>query len=462
MMRIAAASALLSLAAGGQAESADAVGLASLALLQPGEAGTGNAQRAAALLHRHPAQRDGAVLAPADARALVARVVGGLEVDSSAISAHAPAMPVPDVFRRPRVVVSVVVEGTATGVTDSQLQGRVLGAFGLSSSAEAAEKVPFSRGVELVAAASAHRAALDAKSPASLSVSASASAPHLDASCAGRDAVFGAAGAAGQDHRCSSFAPGLAPMRDVRGTDDDVLSRLGALVRRSNAVAAKGGKAAGLSLLDGDVTVRVSEETGRAFLEELDTLAALLPRYLASDVCGKPAESAFATPVSVASTLSTLDALSRAEGWSAATTSGVSASAIGAVMEGWRRACGGSDDVLGLVFSGVEAASPSKPVVGGGGGGGKQQQQEEGGEEAVTASSRRLLAETETSAAQAGKGTVYSMHEIATYQIKLGSGLALAFALLMSVCLFCGSTMQYTDDSLLFGGLAFKQDNKDL
>ena len=108
--------------------------------------------------------------------------------------------------------------------------------------------------------------------------------------------------------------------------------------------------------------------------------------------------------------------------------------------------------MLGLVFSGVEAASPSKPVVVGGGGGGKQQQKEEGGEEAVTASSRRLLAETETSAAQAGNGTVYSMHEIATYQIKLGSGLALAFALLMSVCLFCGSTMQYTDDSLLFGG----------
>ena len=364
-----------------------------------------------------------------------------------------------DVFRRPKVALTVVVEGGAA-VEDARVVGasQLLGAFALP--AATGEKVALSTSLELVAAAAAHRAALDAQSPASLSVSASASVGHASTACAGHAAVFGTAGAAGAAHRCTSFRPDAAPIAGVRGEDADVLARLRAVVAGSSSSrVVEGG---GLRLLGGAVEVSMSEE-GRAFLEELDMLSALVPQFLAPGVCGGGDDKAgaFVTPVSVVSTVSTLEPLSRAQGWDAATTSGVAAEAAKAVVDGWRKACGGggsgaasaaADKVLAMVVSGVSAlAEESEQAVA---------SHAVAAAAAAASNARRLLSEVDAPTARAN-ATVYTMHEIATYQIKLGSGLMLAFALLMSVCLFCGSTMRYTDDTLLFGKLAFKQDNKD-
>jgi hypothetical protein len=375
-------------------------------------------------------------------------VVGGLDSEKF-ISTPIPSV---DVFRRPKVALTVVVEGGAATATlgDSNSVGssELLGAFSLSASA--GEKVALSRSLELVASAAAHRAALDAQSMASLSVSASASEAHADTACAGHAAVFGTAGAAGAEHRCLNFRPNVSPVQDVRGEDADLLGRLEGLVPGSSLVME--GEGGGLKFLGGSVEVDMSEE-GRAFLEELDMLAALVPQFLATEVCGDTdTAGTFVTPVSVVSTVSTLESLSRARGWDTATTSGVSAAAAEAVVRGWRKACGqghsGTDDeVLAMVVSGVQTVA--------------EESEEATTQAATAATARRLLSEVDAPTLKAN-ATTYTMHEIATYQIKLGSGLMLAFALLMSVCLFCGSTMQYTDDNLLFGRLAFKQDDKQM
>ena len=79
----------------------------------------------------------------------------------------------------------------------------------------------------------------------------------------------------------------------------------------------------------------------------------------------------------------------------------------------------------------------------------------------VTSKGRRLLEEENVvvreTAIPPPKGARYfTQSEIATYQIKLGVGFIFGIALLLSVCLFCGSTMDYTTDSLLFSQISFK------
>lgn len=412
-----------------------------LALIQP------ESSSSALLLHRHPSQIDGDVLSSAEARELAARVTGGMEVEH----ASGKALPSSDVFDRPEVMLSVFVEGEHTSVDADKLGSNVLGEFSVKER-NPEKSFPLSEGLELTVSVASHRAALDAQSSTSFSISASASSRHAATACNGHAAIFGNAGASGSGHRCAGFTPRSAVIQDVRGSDEDMLSRLAAAV--SGASVMKDGlRLAGGKLEVGIMSARAE---GRAFLEELDMLSSLLPEFLAPDVCRKDSE--YATPISVASTLSTVLPLSRAEGWDAATTSAVSAAATKAVIDGWSEACAGKSEnevpgVLAMVVTGV-------PVV---------PEQAEATDENVesnvqAATARRLLAADDAPALSAGKGnaTVYTMHDIATYQIKLGSGLFLAFALLLSVCLFCGSTMQYTDDNLLFGRLAIKQDNKNM
>ena len=240
-------------------------------------------------------------------------------------------------------------------------------------------------------------------------------------------------------------------MRDVRGGDSDVLTRLGAAVEGAD-VLEEGGKKTGLRLQQGAVEIDMSSGANLAFLEELDMLSSLLPAYLALDICSPISDNEYVTPISVVSTLSTLGALSRVKGWDSATTSAVSTAAAKAVMEGWSRVCA-EGKVLSMIVSGVPAVSDAAVEAEAG---------ISASQAAATSTARRLLSDVEAPTVATANVTGYTMHEIATYQIKLGSGLMLAVALLLSVCLFCGSTMQYTDDSLLFGRLAFKQDNKDL
>lgn len=398
-------------------------------------------QSSSELIHRHSLQEDNSLLNRAATHALVARMAGGIETTAQD---KLPPLPSRDVLNQPNLVVTIVAEGEFTLLDAGKFSdvGEVVSTFQL------AETQQNSLDLEIVSVV-AGSAMTKGKKEESHYMLTAANGPRQQQP---KDA--------GSVVSLHSQSPEIVA---TRGSDEDVVRRVAIFFPKSTTLGAtilrvpiyandkEGSHEAAVET----VALDIGRSVDRAFLQELDLLAFETLSVARKEICQRTTNVVLA--------LTKLSALSTSQRWSPRTTRYMTTTSIRAVLNGWStlkcpvaEAEADSEEgsttrsMISIVIDGVvpaPAAAGSSIV--------------EQSNNNVTSKGRRLLEEENVvvreTAIPPPKGARYfTQSEIATYQIKLGVGFIFGIALLLSVCLFCGSTMDYTTDSLLFSQISFK------
>ena len=373
------------------------------------------------LVHRHSQQKDGAVLDRTATQALVARMVGGIEIQQTNIQSL-PPLPSRDILSRPSVVLTVVIEGEYASVNALDLPGDVAADYLLSD-------------VDLPAV--------------DLEVVSSAALSKGVTTKTSKSFVVSMSHTKRQETSDFNVACNTPAVIQARGTDAAVVARLASLFNGASTLSGNT-----ILLLPLDKTAKSSNnnnnnialDVGRAldqqFLHELDLLTST--SLVADRVCDSTTASS-----NIIASLTTLSPLSISQRWDSSTTSTMATMITKVMMKVWSNVCHKEEEkthqqqrMVSIVVSGVPPAHQFVTVL----------------VNDVNATNGRRLLAAPAPAAQPSEGgdKYYTQSEINAYQIRLGGGFIFGVALLLAVCLFCGSTMDYTNDPLLFGQISFK------
>ena len=365
----------------------------------------------ASLLHSHAQQIDESRIDRATAQELVARVAGGISTTTK--NNRAVPLPTRDVITRPTLVLTIVVEGEYANVDPTQLLGTTVVNYQLADTKRSAVEL------EAIIAGAAEKTG---------------------------GTVVTASTARRQNTQTTALVLETSSVDVVkaRGTQKQLIQRLSTAMAGSKIVASTT-LVVPLAASGSSVALDIGRTVDQRFLHELDLLLSQGPALSMHPVCEA------GTTTNVIASLTTLSTLSASQRWDAPTTSLFATAVVQAIMNAWSNpACVEADKILFVVVSGVVSVESWSLV--------------EGGRNATAAlaTGRRLLGEASAPApAPAARplppGTrYYNQGEINQYQIKIGASVVFAIALLLSVCLFCGSTMNYKTDNMLFGQISFK------
>ena len=397
-------------------------------------------QSSSELIHRHSLQEDNSLLNRAATHALVARMAGGIETTTED---KLPPLPSRDVLNQPNLVVTIVAEGEFTLLDAEKVSdvGEVVSTFQL------AETQQNSLDLEIVSVV-AGSAMTKGKKEESHYMLTAANGPRQQQPKDASSVVS-----------LHSQSPEIVA---TRGSDEDVVRRVANFFPKSTTLGAtilrvpiyandkEGSRGAAVET----VALDIGRSVDRAFLQELDLLAFQTLSVARKEICQRTTNVVLA--------LTKLSALSTSQRWSPRTTKYMTTTSIRAVLDAWSAlkcpvaAAAESESekgsttrsMISIVIDGVVPAPAGSSIV-------------EQSNNVTSSKGRRLLEEEDVvgreTAIPPPKGARYfTQSEIATYQIKLGGGFIFGIALLLSVCLFCGSTMDYTTDSLLFSQISFK------
>ena len=375
------------------------------------------------LIHRHAKQIDGSQIDRTTTYALLAQMVGGKDTTNAPIKT---SLPTRDLLKRPNVVLTVVVEGEYSLVDAKQLSGDVAVDYLLSD---------------------LHLPAVDLEV---ISLASSGEASYsIIASDHKRQEI-------NTDSTTLQLESNTAKVVELRGADVEVVARLakhidGATILSNTIlrvpILQKYTKSSYIALDIGRVL-------DRSFLYELDLLMSQAPA-LADQLCIGTASSTVVTSVT------TLSALSASQHWNSATSSSLATTITKAIINAWTNACQTEQevDIVSIIISGV---SPANVFYGNDGNttAAASSSSSHGGRKLLMKKNKNGQTSTIAAKPKLPAGTRYfTQSEINTYQIRVGGGFIFGIALLLAVCLFCGSTMDYTNDPLLFGQISFKKDH---
>lgn len=370
------------------------------------------------LMHRSSQQHDGTMANRLTTRALTTQVAGGGY--TKAPNRLLLPLPSQDVLTQPNLVLTISVEGEYANIDAARLNSSIVADYTLL------ETKLSSIDIEVIAAVVANQR-------------------H-------QNSVVTASNTKRQDNGQWALESTTPSVVRARGTDADVVLRLSKTIKGSKIVGTT-------SLLvplssrsfapsNDNVALDIGRAMDRIFLYELDLLLSQGPALSKQQVCNTKA------PTNVITSVTTLSALSQAQKWDFTTTSLFATTVVNAIMNSWSTMCTTNENdnnMLTLVVSGVvpfnEWSLENKHM------------NATATASATSLERRRLLADVTVPAPSSNLpagSRYYNQAEINQYQIKMGAGVIFAVALLLSVCLFCGSTMNYKTDNMLFGQINFK------
>ena len=373
------------------------------------------------LMHRSSQQHDGTMANRLTTHALTTQVAGGGY--TKAPNRLLLALPSQDVLTLPNLVLTISVEGEYANIDAARLNSSIVADYRLL------ETKLSSVDIEVIAAVVANQR-------------------H-------QNSVVTASNVKRQDNGQLALESITPSVVRARGTDADVVLRLSKTIKGSKIVGTTSLlvplSSTSFAPSNDNVALDIGRAVDRIFLYELDLLLSQGPALSKPQVCNTRA------PTNVITSVTTLAALSQAQKWDFTTTSLFATTVVNAIMNSWSTMCTNEHDnnMLTLVVSGVVPFNEWSVE-------NKHMNATATATTTTTATAlerRRLLADVTVPAPSSNLpagSRYYNQAEINQYQIKMGAGVIFAVALLLSVCLFCGSTMQYKTDNMLFGQINFK------
>jgi hypothetical protein len=351
------------------------------------------------LMHGPSHQQDDSIIDRSTTFDLLSKIAGGwgLLKSNSTIKTKQTTLPIRDLLKQPDLVVTIVVEGEYTNVNPTHLTGEVVANYKLLETTKSAIDM------EVITAVAAKESPFPTKNVIVSSV---------------------------KRQKGSTLDINTPSVVQKRGTGEDVVLRMSKVIQGSKTLGTTTLLVPLSSNSHSYVALDVGRLEDRQFLNELDLLTSS-----ATCIVGDTATT------NVIASVTTLLPLSMSQKWDIKTSSLFSTKIVQTIMSSLSST--DSCSVITVVVSGIAPPPYQK----------NQQQQERN----MTDGRRRLLEDVNAPGASPPESNrYYTQSEINQYQIKVGASVVFAIALLLSVCLFCGSTMDYKTDNMLFGQINFK------